>query len=64
MDAFEEWCHFLKGVQHEIIMYLNYKDLQYFMTSVSNQRQVQWALSLFEFQFVITYHLGVLARET
>jgi len=32
MDAFEEWCHLLKGVQHEIIVYLDHKNLQYFMT--------------------------------
>jgi hypothetical protein len=27
VNAFEEWRHFLKGVQHEIIMYSNYKKL-------------------------------------
>ncbi len=25
MDAFEEWCHLLEGVQHEIIVYSNHK---------------------------------------
>ncbi len=39
MDAFEEWPHLLEGVQHEITMYLNYKNLQYLMKSVLNQRQ-------------------------
>jgi len=33
VDAFEEWCHLLEGVQHEIIMYFNHKNLQYFMTT-------------------------------
>jgi len=32
MDAFEEWCHLLEGVQHEITMYSNHKNLQYFRT--------------------------------
>jgi hypothetical protein len=42
VDAFEEWHHLFKGTQHEIIVYLDYKDLQYFMTiSVLNQRQAQ-----------------------
>jgi hypothetical protein len=57
VDAFEEWCHLLEGVQHEITMYPNYKNLQYFMTSVLNRHQAWWALSWFQFQFVITYHL-------
>ncbi len=33
IDAFEEWCHLLEGVQHEIIVYLDHKNLQYFMTT-------------------------------
>ncbi len=32
MDAFEEWCHLLEGAQHEIIVYFNHKNCQYFMT--------------------------------
>jgi hypothetical protein len=27
VDAFEEWHHLFKGVQHEIIMNSNYKNL-------------------------------------
>jgi hypothetical protein len=27
VDAFEEWCHLLERVQHEIIMYSNHKNL-------------------------------------
>jgi hypothetical protein len=27
MDAFKEWHHLLKGVQHEITMYLDHKNL-------------------------------------
>jgi hypothetical protein len=59
VDAFEEWHHLFEGVQHEIIVYLDHKNLKYFMTThVSNQHQTWWALSLSGFQFVITYHLG------
>jgi hypothetical protein len=48
VDAFEEWHHLLEGVQHEIIVYSNNKNLQYFMTvRVLNWCQVWWALSLF-----------------
>jgi hypothetical protein len=31
VDAFEEWCHLFERVQHEITMYSNHKNLQYFM---------------------------------
>jgi hypothetical protein len=48
MDAFDEWQHLLEKIQHEIIVYSNHKNLQYFMTTrVLNQCQAQWALSLF-----------------
>jgi hypothetical protein len=33
MDAFEEHCHLLEVVQDEIIVYLDHKNLQYFMTT-------------------------------
>jgi hypothetical protein len=50
MGGFEEWHHLLEGAQHEIIMFPDHKNLQYFMTTcVLNQRQAQWALSLFQF---------------
>jgi hypothetical protein len=56
MDAFEEWHHLLEGTQHDITVYLNHKNLQYFLiTHVLNQCQAWWALSLFRFQFFITY---------
>jgi hypothetical protein len=57
VDAFEKWRHLLEGAQHEIVMYSDHKNLQYFMTvRVLNRCQAWWALSLFQFRFVITYH--------
>ncbi len=57
MDAFEEWCHLFEGAQHEFIVYFDHNNFQYFMTiRVLNQSQVRWALSLFRFWVVITYH--------
>ncbi len=32
VDAFEKWRHFLEGAQHEITMYSNHNNLQYFIT--------------------------------
>jgi hypothetical protein len=40
VDAFEEWQHLLEIIQHEIFVYSNHKNLQYFMTThVLNQCQ-------------------------
>jgi hypothetical protein len=59
MDVFEEWHHLFEGVRHETIAYLDHRNLQYFLTTrVLNQCQAQWALSLSQFRFVITYHFG------
>jgi hypothetical protein len=33
MDAFEEWRHLLEKAQHEIIVYFDHKNLQYFITT-------------------------------
>ncbi len=33
VDAFKEYRHLPKGAQHEIIMYSDHKNLQYFMTT-------------------------------
>jgi hypothetical protein len=33
VNAFEEWHHLFEKVQHEIIVYSNHKNLQYFMTT-------------------------------
>jgi len=33
VNAFEEWHHLFESVQHEIIVYSNHKNLQYFMTT-------------------------------
>ncbi len=48
MDASEELHHLLKITRHETIVYLNHKNLQYFMIArVLNQCQARRALCLF-----------------
>ncbi len=32
VDVFKKWGHLLEGAQHEIIVYVSHKKLQYFMT--------------------------------
>jgi hypothetical protein len=37
----------LEGAQHQIIMYTDYKNLEYFMNAkVLNRRQAHWNMSL------------------
>ena len=39
VDSFQEWCHLLEGTTHEVIVYTNHKNLEYFMsTHVLNWR--------------------------
>jgi hypothetical protein len=59
VDSFQEWRHFLEGVQHPVTVYTDHKNLEYFMsTKVLNRRQVRWSISFLRFNFVITYCLG------
>lgn len=58
VDAFEEWHHLLKGLQHDMFVYFNHKNFWYLMiTRVLNGHLVQWAFLLLQLQLVITYCL-------
>ncbi len=46
VDAFEEWRHLLEGVQHEINVYSDHKNLYFMTTCVLNGHQARQALSL------------------
>jgi hypothetical protein len=57
--SFEVWRHFLEGAQHQIIVYTDHKNLEYFMSAkVLNCRQGRWSMFLSRFDFVITYRPG------
>jgi hypothetical protein len=57
--SFEVWRHFLEGAQHQIIVYTDHKNLEYFMSAkVLNCRQACWSMFLSQFNFVITYRHG------
>lgn len=56
IDLFQEWHHLLEGTSHLVIVYIDYKNLKYFIsTCVLNCRQVHWNMSLCRLEFVITY---------
>jgi len=52
----EEWRHFLKGARHPVEIWMDYKNLQYFMTVKKlNRRQACWSLYLAHFDFKLVY---------
>ena len=59
VDSFQEWCHLLKGATHQVTIYIDHKNLEYFMsTHVLNRRQARWNMSLSKFDFGIVDRLG------
>jgi len=57
--ALEEWRHFLEGAQYLVEIWMDYKNLEYFMTAKKlNHRQAHWSLYLARFDFKLTHHLG------
>jgi len=58
VDSFQEWHHLLEGATHQVTIYIDHKNLEYFMsTCVLNCRQARWNISLSRFDFSITYRL-------
>jgi len=56
VDSFQEWRHLLEGASHQVIVYTDHKNLEYFMSArILNRRQVHWNMSLSCFNFIITY---------
>ena len=57
--ALEEWRHFLKGAQHPVEIWMDHKNLEYFMTAKKlNRRQARWSLYLACFDFKLIHHPG------
>jgi len=55
----EEWRHFLKGAQHLVEIWIDHKNLEYFMTAKKlNCRQACWSLYLACFDFKLIYYPG------
>ena len=52
--ALEEWRHFVEGAEHQVKIWTDHKNLEYFMTAKKlNQRQACWSLLLAQFDFVM-----------
>jgi len=57
--ALEEWRHFLEGARHPIEIWIDHKNLEYFMTAKKlNRRQACWSLYLAQFDFKLIHRPG------
>jgi RNase H-like domain found in reverse transcriptase len=57
--ALEEWRHFVEGAEHQVEVWTDHKDLEYFMTAKKlNQRQAHWSLLLARFDFLMHHRPG------
>jgi hypothetical protein len=59
MWALEEWRHVLEGAKEHVEIWMDHKNLEYFMTAKNlNCRQAHWSLYLSRFDFVMHHHPG------
>ena len=55
VDRLKEWRHLLYGGPNRLVVYMHYRNFEYFQTiKVLNRRQVRWAEILSKFNFGIT----------
>ena len=59
IHVLEEWRHFLEGAQHPVEIWMDHKNLEYFMTAKKlNRRQARWSLYLAHFDFKLIHRPG------
>ena len=57
--GFKEWEYLLKSSQQKVVVWTDYKNLEYFTSSkVLTRRQARWSEFLSEFDFFVKYRLG------
>jgi hypothetical protein len=57
--AFKAWKRYLEGAKHQVLIYTDHKNLEYFSTTkILNRRQARWAQDLAEFDFKIIHRPG------
>jgi hypothetical protein len=64
VSGFKEWRRYLEGAEHPILVFSDYKNLEYFTTNkVLNRHQTRWAQELAGYNFTIVYRSGNLNRK-
>ena len=55
----ENWRHLLKGTKFKFKVWMDYKNLEYYMKAQKlNRRQAHWALYLSKFDFILKHVPG------
>src|SRR5882724_3493696 len=63
-DTFQQWCNYLEGSAHVVLMLSNHKNLKYFATTKQlTCRQVHWSEYLSRFNYMICYWEGWLGTN-
>jgi len=59
VDVFKHWCRYCEGATHQVQVYSDHQNLDYFMTTkVLNHQQARWAQELPGIDFRIYYQPG------
>jgi len=57
--ALDEWQHFLEGAPRKFEIWMDHKNLEYFMSAKKlNRRQARWSLTLSRFDFKMHHRPG------
>ena len=57
--SLQEWRHFLEGSEHQVEIWTDHKNLEYFMSAKQlNRRQARWSLYLARFDFMLHHRPG------
>jgi len=60
VDSFKYWRRYLEGAAHQVQVFSNHQNLEYFTTTkVLNRRQARWAQELASIDFKIYYRSGI-----
>jgi len=59
IQCLETWRHFLEGAKDQFEIWMDHKNLEYFIKAQKlNRRQARWSLYLSRFDFVLRYVVG------
>ena len=63
-EAFQQWCNYLEGSTHTMLVLSDHKNLEYFATTKQlTHRQVRWSEYLSGFNYLIQYRTGRLRTK-
>ena len=57
--SLQEWRHFVEGAEHQVEIWMDHKNLKYFMSAKQlNRQQARWSLYLAHFDFLLHHRPG------